>query len=318
MGGLVREVNPNMTDENETFHILALDGGGVRGIYPAHILAKLEETSGKRIADSFDLIAGTSTGAIVASAAAIGMALDKVVELFELEAARIFQKGRLFNFGLWSSKYSREPLVGVVRSVVKGQRLGDIVTPLLITGSDVSTGGVHVFKSGYLRQLGWPYTRDGDVLLSDAILASCAAPSYFNPHVVDSYLLADGGLWANNPSIIALVEALSKFDRSLDQVQILSIGTGHSKTFYTRKQRWGLLTGWGRQKLVSYVFGLQSQASTNMTKLLLNERYVRLDPEIETWELDDVGSMETLKAVADRDFTHHSRDILGSIRRYRG
>ena len=307
-----------MTDENETFHILALDGGGVRGIYPAHILARLEETTGMRIADCFDLIAGTSTGAIVAGAAAIGMALDEVVELFEIEAGRIFQKGRLFNFGLWNSKYSREPLARVVRSVAQTQRMGEIATPLLITSSDVSTGGVHVFKSGYLRQLGWPYTRDGDVLLSDAILASCAAPSYFNPHAVGSYLLADGGLWANNPSIIALVEAVSKFNRSVDQVQILSIGTGHSKTFYTRKQRWGLLTGWGRQKLVSYVFSVQSQASTNMTKLLLNERYLRLDPEIEMWELDDVGSMETLRAIADRDFTHHSRDIMESIRKDKG
>ena len=272
-----------MPDENETFHILALDGGGVRGIYPAHILAKLEETTGRRIADCFDLIAGTSTGAIVASAAAIGMALDDVVELFEVEAARIFQKGRLFNFGLWNSKYSSDPLARVVRNVAQTQRLGEIATPLLITSSDVSTGGVHVFKSGYLRQLGWPYTRDGDVLLSDAILASCAAPSYFNPHAVDSYLLADGGLWANNPSIIALVEAVSKFECSLDQVHILSVGTGHSRTHYARRQRWGLLTGWGRQKLVSYVFDLQSQASTNMTKLLLGERHVRLDPEIEAW-----------------------------------
>lgn len=304
-----------MTDENETFHILALDGGGVRGIYPAHILAKLEEKTGRPIADCFDLIAGTSTGAIVAGAAGARIELKEVVKLFETEAANIFRKRGLINVGFWKSKYSTAPLERVVRSMAPNQRLGEITTPLLVTSSDVSTGGVHVFKSGYMKELGEPYTRDGEVLLADAILASCAAPSYFDPCEVGSYRLADGGLWANNPSIIALVEALSKFQHSLEQVHILSIGTGLSTEFYARRRRWGLLTGWQHQKLVSYVLSLQSQASTNMTKLLLGDAYVRLDPEIETWKLDDVGSMETLKAIADRDFTYRNRDIVESIRR---
>ena len=311
----VRETNPNMTEKNETFHILALDGGGVRGIYSAHILAKLEEATGRQVADCFDLIAGTSTGAIVAGAAAVRIELKEVVELFETEATSIFRKEGLISLGFWKSKYSTEPLAGLVRRVAPTQRLGDIEAPLLVTSSDVSTGGVHVFKSGYLKELGEPYTRDGDVFLSDAVLASCAAPSYFDPREVDSYRLADGGLWANNPSIIAMVEAMSKFQRSLEQIHVLSIGTGYSREFYTRKPRWGLLTGWGHRKLVSYVLSLQSQASTNMTKLLVGDRHVRLDPEIETWELDDVRSMETLKAVADKDFTHHYRNIVESIRR---
>ena len=304
-----------MTKENETFHVLALDGGGVRGIYSAHVLTKLEEATGRQVADCFDLIAGTSTGSIVAGAAAVGIELREVVKLFEAKASHIFKRRGFINTGFWRSKYSTDSLASVVEGVASTQRLGEIETPLLITSSDVSTGGVHVFKSGYLRELGEPYTRDGNVLLSDAILASCAAPSYFDPREVDSYRLADGGLWANNPSIIAVVEAMSKFRRTLDQIHVLSIGTGYSREFYTRKPRWGLLTGWGHRKLVSYVFSLQSQASTNMTKLLIGDRHVRLDPKIETWELDDVRSMETLKAVADKHFTHHYKDIVESVRR---
>ena len=91
--------------------------------------------------------------------------------------------------------------------------LGEISTPLMITSSDISTGGVHVFKSRYLKDLGEPYVRDGNVALSEAILASCVAPTYFDPMPVGDFLLADGGLWANNPSIIALTEAVSKFGR---------------------------------------------------------------------------------------------------------
>ena len=91
-------------------------------------------------------------------------------------------------------------------------------TPLMITSADISTGGVHVFKSRYLGDLGEPYERDGDVLLREAILASCAAPTYFDPKAVGPYLLTDGGLWANNPSIIALTEAISKFKKGVEEV----------------------------------------------------------------------------------------------------
>ena len=84
-------------------------------------------------------------------------------------------------------------------------------------------------------------------------------------------LALDGGLWANNPTIIAPVEAVSKFDARIERVHILSIGTGRSTNFYSQNKFWGLLTGWGRQKLVSYVLSLQSQASTNMSKLILGD-----------------------------------------------
>ena len=101
---------------------------------------------------------------------------------------------------------------------------------------------------------------------------------------------------------MALTEAVSKFGRSIDQIRILSLGTGHSVTLYPKRRFWGLFTGWGREKLVSYVLRLQSNASANMAKLLLGDRYLRLDPEIEAWGLDDTGHMDSLKALAARDF----------------
>lgn len=301
-------------DSKDTFYILALDGGGTRGIYAAQVLAKIEEAFGVQARECFDLIAGTSTGAIIAGAAAAGIQLDEVAELFERNSARVFRKS-LFRCPLFQSKYGSEPLAQLVRSTVPKVTLGEIGTPLLITSSDVSTGGVHVFKSRYLEDLGEPYVRDGGVLLSDAILASCSAPAYFDPAHVDNYLLADGGLWANNPSIIALVEAMSKFGQPIEQVRILSVGTGHSARFYGSNRFWGLLTGWGRQKLVSYVLGLQSQASTSMSKLLLGDRYFRLDPKIETGDLDDTDHLDNLKSLAARDFTHKSRQIEEFLRR---
>ena len=266
--------------QDSAFHILALDGGGTRGIYSAQILASIEHEVGVPVRECFDLIAGTSTGSIVAGAVAAGIPMAKIVELFRTESPRIFRR-RWFSWLHVQSKYPRHPLGQIVRSYLPDVTLGEISTPLMITSSDISTGGVHVFKSRYLKELGEPYVRDANVALSDAILASCVAPTYFDPMPVDHFLLADGGLWANNPSIIALTEALSKFKQSVEHVHILSIGTGHSVNVYTENRLWGLLTGWGRQKLVSYVLRLQSDASANMAKLLLADGYLRLDPEIE-------------------------------------
>jgi len=302
-----------MTRRNDSFRILALDGGGIRGVYAAHVLAKMEDVLRLPVSHRFDLIAGTSTGSILAGAAATAIPMRTVVELFESQAGRIFKRKRVSCSPFLRSRYSTEPLHSAIGEYLPPVTMGEIATPLMITSSDISTGKVHVFKSRYLKDLGGPYLRDSDVRLRDAILASCAAPTYFNPRQVGEYLLADGGLWANNPTIIALTEALSKFGRPLGQIRVLSLGTGRATSFFSKGRSWGLLTGWGGEKLVSYVLGLQSQASTNMAKLLLGDRHIRLDPEIQSWSLDDTTHLQTLKALADLDFSQYGDTILTSL-----
>ena len=304
------------TAKRGNFSILAVDGGGTRGIYAAQILVKVEEALERSVRDCFDLLAGTSTGSIITGAAAVGIPMKEVVELFDKKSPVIFGKARFpsrFSRFL-RSRYSRRPLEMLLHEILPETVLGEISIPLMITSADLATGGVHVFKSRYLRDLGQPYDRDGNVAVKDAILASCAAPTYFDPKAVGPYLLADGGLWANNPSIIALTEAISKFKKRVEQITVLSIGTGHTSTMYTRRGFWGLLTGWGGHKLVAYTLGLQSQASTNMAKLILDDRFLRLDPEIDTWELDDTKHLTNLKALADKDFTYQSKAILSHIK----
>lgn len=298
---------------DNTFNILALDGGGVRGIYAAQVLARLENILGVPVRERFDLIAGTSTGSILAGAAAMNIPMETLVGLFETQADRIFKRRTFSFFPFIRSRYSTHSLDRVIGEYVPEVTMGEVPTPLMITSSDISTGGVHIFKSRYLEDLGEPYMRDGQVRMRDAILASCAAPLYFDPRQVGAYLLADGGLWANNPTIIAVTEAMVKFRRPLDKIRVLSVGTGRTASFYTRSGAWGLLTGWGGPKLVSYVLGLQSQASTNMAKLLLGDRHLRLDPEIKSWKLDDIKSLESLKALADKDVTYYSKAIMANL-----
>ena len=299
------------------FKILAVDGGGTRGVYPAQVLARIEDATGQPVRDCFDLLAGTSTGAIVVGAAAAGIEMKSVVTLFERHAPVIFPKPRIpaLLSAAFRSKYSRGPLERVLKMYLPERTLGELTTPLMITSADIATGGVHVFKSRYLRDLGETYERDGNVLLKDAILASCAAPIYFDPKAVGPYLLADGGLWANNPSLIALTEAVAKFKKEVNNIRILSLGTGHTPRMYSPRGRWGLLTGWSGLKLVAYTLELQSQASSNMTRLLLGGRFLRLDPEIDKWELDDTTHLPILKALADKHFTYQSKAIFDHIER---
>ena len=101
--------------------------------------------------------------------------------------------------------------------------------------------------------------------VSDAVLASCSAPLYFDPAKVSNYLLSDGGLWANNPSLAAITEARGKLKQPLENVKLLSIGTGTSEDYYKHAPRraWGFVRNWGHTKLVSMMLNLQVRSAEN-------------------------------------------------------
>ena len=300
-------------NNSDYFHILALDGGGTRGIYSAQLLAKAEQAFDVRIKDCFDLIVGTSTGAIIAGAVVSDIPMDEIVELFEIEAPDIFQK-RWYRNPLFFSKYSNENLAQIIAKHIPAKPLSEISTPLMITTSEITKSELHIFRSNYAEKLSESDYSDGDICLRDAIVASCAAPTFFAPKHIKSHLLADGGLWANNPSIAAYTEALTNFEKQANQIKIVSLGTGHSVSMYRKRRGWGFLSGWGGIKIVSYVMTLQSQASANLAKLLLKENYLRIDPAIDFWDIDTVVQSENLKSMAVRDFTEHALEIETFIR----
>ena len=142
--------------------------------------------------------------------------------------------------------------------------MSDTLTRLMIPATDIGNGQVFVFKSNYLEE----FVRDKDIKIADAVLASCSAPTYFNPIVVKEYLLADGGLWANNPSMAALIEATGKMKTPVEKVRLLSIGTGIGNRYYPHKAaniRWrkaGNLFGLSfyGTKLIEVLLNLQSKS----------------------------------------------------------
>lgn len=300
------------------FYILSIDGGGVRGIFPAHILKRLEEEYALNWHKRFGMFAGTSTGSIIAAGLACGWRAGRLVKLYRETTSAIFGSPRWNALRGWiGSRYSSKHLREVLQSNFGDITLGQITCPLIIPATDVVNGCVHVFKSSYLPK----YVRDRDVPVSDAVLASCSAPTYFYPHTIAGrYRVADGGLWANNPSLIAVADARYNMSIPLQDVKVLSLGTGTTTSDYqwteTIWPRWKLAVPTGRRRFVDMLFGLQSDAAHNTLCLLLGT-----NPQAATqvmrmtfrtsrpMVLDDLGSIPNLTSRADRQFTHDAEKI---------
>lgn len=303
------------------FWILALDGGGLRGAFSAHLLKRIEDEFDVALNSRFDLVAGTSTGSILAAAIVLKRSLATVAELYAKQGPTIFANRWWSVDGKLAAKYDATALKTVVEKELGAAVLGEVTRPaLIIPAADIGNGQVHVFKSQYDGEL----VRDKGVRVADAVLASCSAPTFFAPHEVGDYRLADGGTWANNPALVAAIDAVRRFRVEPGRIRILSIGTGAERFTYPRRpglaaRAWGFMTVWQRGKLIELMLSLQSQAATNMTTLLLGkEQVLRLNFFDTRLPMDDPTSIADLRSRADALFTVASEDIrkfLGSERR---
>lgn len=300
-----------------TFRILSIDGGGFRGVYSAHLLKRMEDEFDVNWQRDFDLIAGASTGSIIAACLALGKSADDVLALYKNNGRKIFYRRPWPRMGLFASKFSHHHLKRSLEDIFKKTTLGDINKPLIIPTTDIANGCVHVLKSSFHGD----FTRDKNVLVVNAILASCSAPTYFPPTLLPGsqpYLLADGGLWANNPSLAATIDAKRRLNARLDDIRVLSVGTGTANRFYPIKgfkQRrgfgWGFATRWRHAKFIEMLLNLQSESAKNMLGLLLNKKQIlRLNFESDQGiPLDMPSDFDDLISRADREFAHSSTSI---------
>lgn len=300
-------------NKDKKFRILSLDGGGIRGLYSAKILQKMEEEFKIDFYNDFDLIIGTSTGSILAGAIVKKIPLQVVISLYEHEGKKIFKKKFFSRIGLFQSIYKPDYLKERLKDIFKNTTLGQIEKPLIINATDVGNSTPFVFKTQHPKR---ELVRDKDIALYDAILASSSAPIYFPPHKVGDYLLADGGLWANSPVLVALSEAIYSFDIKPENISIVSIGTGVEKIEYDfNTKAWGFLTGWKKQKFISTILNLQTISNQNLINFLVNENNIlRLSYESNaTLPLDDVSQNKNLLSKADHHFTYRYEEIKNFI-----
>ena len=287
------------------FLILAIDGGGIRGIFAAKLLELI--TADHPFLQQVRLLAGTSTGSIITACLASDMPPEKITDLYRAAGPAIFSRKfffgpRLFEKAL-QSPYDILRLKAVLRQVFGQVKLCDVPTPLIIPTTNLKAGKAHIFRS---------FDCDPKLPLYKAVLASCSAPTYFDPTVVDGILLADGGMWGNNPSTVALGTALSHFKAALADIRIISIGTGHFNECYSANtQNWGLLTGWKIRTLTEFVSSLQSETSFEVLSLLLPpEHLLRLNfTQNSLIKPDEFSKMDLLERRAHEFYAGRHEEI---------
>ena len=284
-----------MTD---VLKVLSIDGGGIRGIIPATVLAEIENRTQARIAELFDLIAGTSTGGILALGLVKPSADDEsqpqyaatdLAELYEKEGKRIFDRSLWHHFvaldNLLDEKYEAKGLESVLQEYFGDAPLSTAVTETLVTSYELETREPWFFARHKARKdPGW------DFPMRFVARATSAAPTYFEPEKLTTTKphggLVDGGVYANNPAMCAYVET-KQLHPDADDVLVVSLGTGqHTRPIhYDDAKDWGLAL-WAKP-ILNVVFDGVSDTVDHQMKILCREsdegdpRYYRFQTELD-------------------------------------
>lgn len=275
------------------FRILSIDGGGIRGIFPATFLAGLEARylDGNSIAQYFDLIVGTSTGGIIALGLGAGLTAAELSGLYLERGGEIFPPGsaiyRCFRAvsGLFKYRYDRVAMMRIMSQCFGDRILGQSQYRLCIPSCDGRHGDLYVFKTPHHPD----YRLDFKEKMADVAAATAAAPTYFRPFERDGYTFLDGGIWANNPVMVGLIEALSCFTVPRERIRILSLGCGDAP--YTIG-KWAKRLGgrWHWRGIIYPAMRLQSLGAVGQAGLLIGaERITRISPPVSEQQiaLDD-------------------------------
>jgi len=310
--------------------ILSIDGGGIRGIIPAIVLAEIEKRTRRTIASLFHLIAGTSTGGILA----LGLSIPKtpagplyaarhLLELFEHQGARIFSRGIFHALAacgnLRRAKYPASGVEQVLMEYFGTSRLRDAATDVLIPSYEIERTLPFFFRSAIARQ-----RSDYDFPAREVARATSAAPTYFEPMKLltgtftDHYTLIDGGVCANNPAACALVEARTTHGDAGDFL-VVSLGTGELTHClpYAQTRDWGIVR-WAVPVLDVVFDGASRTVDYQLRQLLPGtsaqcKRYYRFQTTLDSHNhrLDNASpeNITALKALAYNLVDRQSAEI---------
>jgi patatin-like phospholipase/acyl hydrolase len=334
--------------------VLSIDGGGIKGIVPAMILAEIERRTGKQIHQLFDLIAGTSTGGILS----LGLtkpnkdkeaefSAEKLVSLYTNEGKKIFKKREIPNLSLLKflplldlpinleelvgSKYTRKEKVQVIQKWFGETFLDKALTEVIITSYAINeripilfTNNPHKeeSKSKNFRRICSGYK------MYNAAMATSAAPTFFKPYSPEfistakqKYFFIDGGVIANNPTSIAIIEAMKSYEIkmhkpiNLEDILVVSLGTGiATESFSKETEKWGLIQ-WVKP-LINIVFTGQSEIITyQMEHLLPEKHYYRFQFNCE--KSNRINSQNTLleKCYVNEDMDDVSEKNIEELKR---
>ena len=297
-----------MSDPPERFQILSLDGGGIRGLFSAAVLTALEVDLSIKIEDHFDLIAGTSTGGIIALGLASGLRPAEIMDFYIQHGPKIFDNAGWK--GPWRvlqrffmAPYNPEPLEFALKKVFGERTLADCHKRLVVPASNLDESDVYLFKTPHHERL----KRDWKVPLWQVARSTSAAPTYFRASThVGNIRLVDGGVWCNNPTSVAIAEAVSMLNVPLQSIKVFSLGTTTSNPQRSKVLDAGGLFAWSTP-IADVLMTLQAKSAHSQSiHLVGKENIFRLNPEtpVNTFTLDkvDIGRLTAWASSQSRHF----------------
>ncbi|GAB5388190.1 MAG: hypothetical protein Alpg2KO_11580 [Alphaproteobacteria bacterium] len=334
--------------KRKVFRVLSIDGGGMRGLVPARVLAEFEKQLGKPISECFDLIAGTSTGGIITMGLTKpdpnnpGKAQYSAKDLGDMYATRgkdIFdRKWHAFVTRLLASKYNGKGLRKVLGEYFGDAKLKDSLTNTLVTAYDFERAEPLFMKNrkyGRDRSLA---RADRDFMMRDVALSTSSAPSFFPPVKIRTadtrapveHALLDGGIFANNPGVCALIEAEKLMPQDAD-IMVVSLGTGGVPRTY----KFDDVRSWSRLSWIDAEKGIpalemamngQAEAADHHLATALGDRYIRInmpindprlgkedqrpDSSMDDASKDQVRKLERMAGIVIRS---HQKDIARAV-----
>jgi uncharacterized protein len=293
------------------FQVLSLSGGGYRGLFTARLVAKCEAHFNTKCSERFDLIAGTSIGALLAAGLSASVPAETLASAIADYGPKIFRKSLLSPARrlLSSAPYKNDRILEAIRKVlgrpIAERSLREYDFPLIIPSVNYTTGEAHIFRSK-----GVSGVHADDVSIEEAILASAAAPTFFPTRRIGTSEYIDGGLIANAPDLVALVDCMKLMNADLDRVYLASVGTAaraHGAAVEQGPRAPSSFSWIARRGLVQTIMNAQETLALSHARSLLGDRLLRLDKEPKQKQVAAINSLDkadesatgTLSMLAD-------------------
>ena len=314
----IEQQNCMSNPDHPTRRVLSIDGGGIRGIIPAMVIAHLERQTGKPACELFDLIVGTSTGGILALGLSLQdpagqplLAAKRMVALYERHGAEIFEQSLWRKVrtvgGIFEEAYSHKALEAVLEYYFGDRTLSECGVPAMVTSYDIQNRRTVFMKS-------W-HPDHAALLCSEVARATSAAPTYFEPANLrwadENRTLIDGGVYMNSPAVSAYAEARKLFPE--EPIAMLSLGTGEltRPIPYEEARTWG--SAFWVMSLLDCMFDGVSKAADHQMRLFLGDQYLRLQTPLHyaSDDMDDAskGNIRNLKQTA-RELVRQQQSAL--------
>jgi patatin-like phospholipase/acyl hydrolase len=294
--------------------ILTIDGGGIKGVFPAAFLSALEDELGGPIAEYFDLIAGTSTGGIIALGLGLGMTAKEMLQLYRDTGGRIFRRRRLGArlLALFRANHTDAAMRQTLNAVFGDSFLGESRTRLLIPSLDFAAERVHLYKTAHHPEL----VNDYKVPAVEVALATVAAPTFFPIHMSpEGVPYIDGSMWARNPLGLAVIEAVGVLEWKRDEIKVLSLGCTSSRLNVSWQKRVSLGASYWGARIADVFMKAQSSSAIVTAHALIGAHNVhRISPDMSAYHftLDGIQHMPLL-AELGRDEAHRRLPELHDI-----